>query len=41
MQDKIAELTESSDHAWDHLKAGIEKAWSELRESMSKAKSEF
>ena len=41
LQDKLAELTQAGDAAWDDLKSGIDLAWEALSNAVSSAKSKF
>ena len=41
LEDKIAELQQAGDGAWEDLKQGLENSWDILKTSFSKAKSEF
>lgn len=38
---KLAELEEAGEGAWEHLKSGIDKAWNDLGEAVSAARSKF
>lgn len=38
---KLSELQQASEGAWEHLKTGAEKAWNDLGEAVSSAKSKF
>lgn len=38
---KLAELQEASEGAWEQLKSGTEKAWNDLSEAVSAAKAKF
>ena len=40
-KDKLIELTEASDDAWEDLKAGTENAWHSLGEAVKSAASRF
>lgn len=39
--EKYGHLKETSEHAWEDVKAGTEKAWNELEESIEKAVARF
>jgi predicted nucleic acid-binding Zn-ribbon protein len=41
IEDKLAELQQTGEGAWEDLREGLEKSWEILRISFSKAKSEF
>lgn len=41
VDEKIAELQQSSEGAWEDLKQGLENSWEILKTSVTKAKSEF
>jgi hypothetical protein len=41
MEDKMAELQQASEGAWEDLKQGLENSWKILKKSFTKAKSEF
>ncbi len=41
LEEKLAELQQAGDSAWNDLKKGVENSWIILKESMAKAKSEF
>lgn len=41
LEDKIAELQQAGESAWEDLKQGLENSWGILKTSFSKAKSEF
>jgi uncharacterized coiled-coil DUF342 family protein len=38
---KLAELQEAGEGAWEQLKTGAEKAWNDLGEAVNAAKSKF
>lgn len=38
---KLAELREASDDAWEDLKDGVERAWDSVSESFKSARSRF
>jgi len=40
-ENKLTELREASDEAWDSLKAGVEEAWGSLMTGFSEATSKF
>ena len=40
-KDKLAELHDAGDDAWEDLKAGIENAWSTLGDSVEQAVARF
>jgi len=39
--EKLTELQNASDDAWEDLKAGIENAWSSLGDALNSARSRF
>lgn len=41
LEDKIAEVQQAGESAWEDLKQGLENSWDILKTSFSKAKSEF
>jgi predicted nucleic acid-binding Zn-ribbon protein len=41
LEDKIAEVQQASESAWEDLKQGIENSWEILKASFRKSKSEF
>ncbi len=41
LQDRLAELKQSGDAAWDDLKSGMDLAWDALTSAVKSAKSEF
>jgi predicted nuclease with TOPRIM domain len=41
LEEKIAELQQSSEGAWEDLKQGLENSWDILKASFSRAKSGF
>jgi predicted PhzF superfamily epimerase YddE/YHI9 len=41
VEEKLAELKESSGEAWTELKPGVDRAWSELKSALEKASSSF
>ncbi|MDF1722824.1 MAG: hypothetical protein P1U65_19285 [Minwuia sp.] len=40
-REKLSELQQASDTAWEDLKAGIENAWDDLESAMKRAASRF
>jgi len=38
---RLAELQQSGEGAWEELRAGIEKSWNDLGEAVSAAKAKF
>jgi len=40
-QEKLNELQQASETAWEDLKAGVENAWDSLENAMKKAASRF
>jgi predicted nucleic acid-binding Zn-ribbon protein len=41
LEDKIAEVQQASESAWEDLKQGLENSWEILKTSFRKSKSEF
>lgn len=41
VEEKIAELQQASEGAWEDLKQGLENSWDILKTSFTRAKSEF
>ncbi len=41
LQDKVTNLKDASESAWEDIKEGVEKSWETWKESFSKAKTEF
>ena len=41
VEEKIAELQQAGESAWEDLKQGLENSWEILKASLTKAKSEF
>ena len=41
VQDKLKQLQESGDGAWDEIKAGLERSWTEFKGAFSKASEKF
>ncbi|MBN2033275.1 MAG: hypothetical protein JW836_08370 [Deltaproteobacteria bacterium] len=41
VEDKIAELQQAGEGAWEDLREGLENSWEILKTSFTKAKSEF
>jgi len=41
VEDKIAELQQAAESAWEDLKQGLENSWEILKASFTKAKTEF
>lgn len=40
-RDKLDDLRDAGDDAWEDLRAGVDKAWDDLGDAMSKAISRF
>ncbi len=40
-QDRVKQLWEAGDDAWDDMKTGLEKSWTELKGAFSKASAKF
>ncbi len=41
LQQKIVEMEQASENAWQDLKQGLENSWTILKKSLTRAKSEF
>jgi chromosome segregation ATPase len=41
VRDKLEDLRDAGDSAWEDVKLGVEKAWTDLSDSTSKALSRF